>query len=230
MHFVLMGIALEKAMTSMLVESLRVWSETVRVSERERRASERLAAAAAAERMLQAAAHCLAISQERPSSTFLLSTLLSLNFPTMSAPANNANGDANNNAGEGAAGGARGQAGDVDASADDGKADNFILQMQRLPAQVERVEKMLAQSSAQAEGAAAEARLRRMKNNHMRLALGWAVKALEMGSASDRSAATAKCVHGGGGDGQRGVEVGVQEIVAEQGRAGRSVPTAQDSC
>ena len=69
MHFVLMGIALEKAKTSMLVESLRVWSETVRVSEREKRASERLAAAAAAERMLQAAAHCLAISQERPSFT-----------------------------------------------------------------------------------------------------------------------------------------------------------------
>ena len=102
----------------------------------------------------------------------------------MSAPANNANGDAHNNAGEGAAGGAREQAGN--ASADDGKADNLLAGLLDMPAMVkETVERTLAQNSARAEGAASEARLRRMKNNHMRLVLGWAVKAWELG-ASDR--------------------------------------------
>ena len=100
----------------------------------------------------------------------------------MSAPANNANGDAHNNAGEGAAGAAREQAGN--ASADDGKADNLLAGLLDMPAMVkETVERTLAQNSARAEGAASEARLRRMKNNHMRLVLGWAVKAWELGAA-----------------------------------------------
>jgi len=51
---------------------------------------------------------------------------------------------------------------------------------------LERMEKRLAQSSAHAKGTAAEVRLRRMNNNHMRLVLGWAVKAWELDSASDR--------------------------------------------
>ena len=100
----------------------------------------------------------------------------------MSAPANNANGDAHNNAGEGAVDGARGQAGD----ASQADADDKLQRLFDMPTIVkEAVERTLAQNSARAESAATEARVRRMKNNHMRLVLGWAVKAWEMG-ASDR--------------------------------------------
>ena len=69
----------------------------------------------------------------------------------MSAPANNANGDANNNASEGAAGGMRGQAGD----AGQANADDTLQRLLDMPTMVEQaVERTLAKNSARAEGTA----------------------------------------------------------------------------